>query len=138
MIIAALRLLRSAIISTRQVCIALAMLLATALPVAAQSFTLTLQPNTIPSGTNGVAYNQLITAVGGNGPYTFAVTAGSLPPGIVLDSDGTLHGTPTTPIRPPPAFAPTLSVSGRQAAWASTPPRCPMARRVSATARPSP
>ena len=27
-------------------------------------FTLTLQPNTIPSGTNGAAYSQLITAVG--------------------------------------------------------------------------
>src|SRR4051812_20155598 len=95
MIIAALRLLRSAIISTRQASIALAMLLATALPVAAQSFTLTLQPNTIPSGTNGVAYSQLITAVGGNAPYTFTVPPGTLPPGITLASGGLLSGTPT-------------------------------------------
>ena len=64
---------------------------------AAQSFTLTLQPNTIPSGTNGQAYSQLITAVGGNAPYTFAVTSGTLPTGLILDTNGLLHGTPTTP-----------------------------------------
>jgi hypothetical protein len=34
----------------------------------AQVFTLTLQPNTIPSGTANTAYSQLITAVGGNAP----------------------------------------------------------------------
>jgi uncharacterized protein YhjY with autotransporter beta-barrel domain len=39
----------------------------------------------------------LITAVGGNAPYTFAQTAGTLPPGITLATDGTLSGTPTTP-----------------------------------------
>ncbi len=34
----------------------------------AQSFTLTLQPNTIPSGTENTPYSQMITAVGGNAP----------------------------------------------------------------------
>ena len=63
----------------------------------AQVFTLTLQPNTIPAGTNGAAYSQLITAVGGNAPYTFALTSGSLPTGLILDPNGLLHGTPTTP-----------------------------------------
>jgi uncharacterized protein YhjY with autotransporter beta-barrel domain len=63
----------------------------------AQVFTLTLQPNTVPSGTENTPYSQLITAVGGNAPYTFAVTSGALPPGIVLETDGLLHGTPTTP-----------------------------------------
>ena len=60
-------------------------------------FTLTLQPNTIPSGTENTAYSQLITAVGGNAPYTFAVTSGSLPVGITLAPGGLLSGTPTTP-----------------------------------------
>jgi len=47
------------------------------------TFTLTLQPNTIPSGTNGVFYSQQITAVGGNGSYDFTVTSGSLPTGQI-------------------------------------------------------
>lgn len=63
----------------------------------AQTFTLTLQPNTIPAGTENTAYSQMITAVGGNAPYTFAVIAGALPVGITLDPGGLLSGTPTTP-----------------------------------------
>ena len=50
----------------------------------AQTFTLTLQPNTVPAVTQGVAYNQTITAVGGNSNYSLAVTSGSLPAGISL------------------------------------------------------
>ena len=61
----------------------------------AQGFTLTLQPNTIPAATENQAYSQVITAVGGNAPYTFAVTAGTLPAGITLATDGTLSGTLT-------------------------------------------
>src|SRR5580704_7694553 len=66
-------------------------------PVVAQTFTLTLQPNTIPSGTQNQPYSQTISAVGGNAPYTFAVTSGSLPAGITLTSGGLLSGTATTP-----------------------------------------
>src|SRR5262249_53086043 len=36
-----------------------------------------------------------ITASGGTAPYTFAVTAGALPAGLMLASDGTITGTPT-------------------------------------------
>src|SRR5580704_9460192 len=50
----------------------------------AQTFTLTLQPNTIPAVTQGVAYNQAITAVGGNSNYSLAITSGALPTGITL------------------------------------------------------
>ncbi len=63
----------------------------------AQTFTLTLQPNNIPAGTENQAYSQMITAVGGNAPYSFAVIAGSLPVGITLAPGGLLSGTPTTP-----------------------------------------
>ncbi len=38
-----------------------------------------------------------LTATGGTGPYTFTVTGGTVPPGMVVDSDGTLHGKPVTP-----------------------------------------
>jgi len=49
----------------------------------------------LPNGTTGVAYSQTITASGGAPPSSFAVTAGSLPPGLSLNGDGTLSGTPT-------------------------------------------
>jgi len=57
---------------------------------------LTLAPPTLPNGTIGVAYSQTITASGGTPPYTFAVTSGVPPPGLVLSIAGVLSGTPTT------------------------------------------
>jgi hypothetical protein len=51
----------------------------------------------LPQGTVGVAYNQTITASGGTGPYTFSVTTGALPAGLLpLTSGGLISGTPTT------------------------------------------
>jgi len=55
---------------------------------------ITLNPATLPNGTSSLAYSQTATATGGTGPYTFALTAGSLPPGMVLTSAGTIMGTP--------------------------------------------
>lgn len=50
----------------------------------------------LKSGTIGVAYSETITAQGGNSPYTYAVTAGSLPTGTSLNSStGVISGTPT-------------------------------------------
>ena len=57
---------------------------------------ITITPATLPNGTVGVAYSQTLTASGGTGPYTYAVTAGALPAGISLSSGGVLSGTPTT------------------------------------------
>ena len=58
---------------------------------------ITLSPITLPSGRIGTAYSQTVTASGGMEPYTFAVTNGSLPPGLSLDSaTGEITGTPTT------------------------------------------
>jgi CSLREA domain-containing protein len=57
--------------------------------------TITVNPATLPNGTVGTAYNQTLTASGGTAPYTFAVTAGSLPGGLTLTSGGALTGTPT-------------------------------------------
>ncbi|MBI5668553.1 MAG: choice-of-anchor D domain-containing protein [Chloroflexi bacterium] len=58
--------------------------------------TLLLNPATLPDGTVSVVYpNQTITATGGSGTYTFAVTTGALPPGLNLAADGVLSGTPT-------------------------------------------
>lgn len=50
---------------------------------------------TLASGTEATAYEQTLLAASGTPPYTYAVTAGSLPTGITLAADGTLSGTPT-------------------------------------------
>jgi hypothetical protein len=65
--------------------------------------TITVQPvppltlnGSLPNATVNVAYSQTITAQGGLPPYTYAITAGTLPAGITLDSaTGTFSGTPT-------------------------------------------
>ena len=47
----------------------------------------------IPNGTVGSAYSTSFAASGGTAPYSWAVTAGTLPTGISLASNGTLSGT---------------------------------------------
>lgn len=54
----------------------------------------TLTPETLPDGMAGMPYAQALTATGGTAPYSFAVSAGALPQGLVLSADGTLSGTP--------------------------------------------
>ncbi len=53
-------------------------------------------PATLPNTTAGQSYSQTLTASGGVAPYTFSVTAGSLPNGLTLSSAGALSGTTTT------------------------------------------
>jgi hypothetical protein len=50
----------------------------------------------LPSGANCATYSAHPPAVvGGTEPFTWNVTAGSLPPGLTLAPDGTITGTPT-------------------------------------------
>ena len=57
---------------------------------------LSISPTTLSAGTAGMPYGPItLTATGGSGADTFAVTAGSLPPGLALSSLGELSGTPT-------------------------------------------
>jgi len=43
----------------------------------------------------GIAYNHAIAVTGGNPPYTFSISSGSLPGGLILDSSsGIISGTP--------------------------------------------
>lgn len=55
----------------------------------------TVSPATLPNGTVATAYSQTVSASGGTGSYTFAVTAGALPAGLTLSPGGVLAGTPT-------------------------------------------
>jgi hypothetical protein len=52
--------------------------------------------DTLADGTVGTAYTGTVTATGGTGPYTYAVTSGTLPAGLSLSSGGAVSGTPTT------------------------------------------
>ena len=58
--------------------------------------TLSISPASLNSGYRGVAFTQTVTASGGISPYTYSITAGSLPPGVTLNtSSGVISGTPT-------------------------------------------
>lgn len=51
---------------------------------------------TPPPAMVGRSYATTFTSSGGLAPYTFAVSAGQLPPGLTLSSGGSLAGTPTS------------------------------------------
>ncbi|HXH39082.1 MAG TPA: ice-binding family protein [Thermoanaerobaculia bacterium] len=58
---------------------------------------ITVNPATLPNGSVGVAYNQTVSASGGTAPFTFSVSSGALPTGLLLNSaTGAITGTPTT------------------------------------------
>lgn len=60
------------------------------------SVSLTLNPSTLPDGTRSSPYSQTVTASGGTGPYTYSISAGSLPAGLSLNaSTGVISGIPT-------------------------------------------
>jgi hypothetical protein len=54
---------------------------------------ITLSPNKLDDILRGNPYSTTITASGGTAPYSFAISSGSLPPGLTLSSNGTLSGT---------------------------------------------
>lgn len=48
-----------------------------------------------PDGVSGSPYSQSLTVDGGTGPADWSVIGGTLPPGLSLDADGVISGTPT-------------------------------------------
>lgn len=57
---------------------------------------LTIATSTVAPATSGSAYTQTFTAVGGEAPLTWSLSAGDLPLGLDLGaSDGKITGTPT-------------------------------------------
>jgi len=71
---------------------------------------ITVNPATLPNGAVGTPYNQTVTASGGTSPYTFALSSGTLPPGLSLNgATGAITGTPTT------AGTSTITITARDA-----------------------
>jgi large repetitive protein len=72
---------------------------------ASAQFTVTIKPgipqlqlittSPLPSGISGTAYTTQFGATGGTPGYFWAITAGSLPNGLLLTTNGILSGTPT-------------------------------------------
>ncbi|PTN56228.1 autotransporter domain-containing protein [Stenotrophomonas panacihumi] len=56
---------------------------------------LALTTTGLPSATEAEAYDQQVSASGGDAPYVFAITTGTLPEGVVMSAAGRLSGTPT-------------------------------------------
>ena len=66
---------------------------------------------TPPAGVRGTPYSFAFTATGGYLPLSWTVTAGTLPPGVTLNPDATLSGTPTAAGSTPFAFTVTVTDS---------------------------
>ncbi len=69
-------------------------------PVTSGPFTvtcaaITVAPASLPAAAPSTPYSQTVTASGGIAPYSFAVSAGALPPGLTFSTAGLLSGTPT-------------------------------------------
>ena len=59
---------------------------------------LAILTSSLPPGTAGTAYSTTLSPAGGTLPYIWAVTSGSLPAGLTLNSStGVISGTPTAP-----------------------------------------
>jgi Putative Ig domain len=63
--------------------------------VTIQNQSLEIEGSSPSAALANTPYNTGLLAIGGTPPYTWAITAGSLPSGIVLGTNGTLAGTTT-------------------------------------------
>ncbi len=61
-----------------------------------QNVSIGASPSTLPNGLVGFSYHEVLNATGGVAPYSFALSSGSLPPGLTLAESGEFEGTPTT------------------------------------------
>jgi len=73
---------------------------------------LALTSTVLPPATAGASYSQTIASTGGQGPYSFVVTSGSLPGGLFLNSvSGAVSGT-LSPASQGSSFTITVTDSG--------------------------
>src|SRR5450756_1044673 len=65
-----------------------------ALSLAINAPALGITTSSLPAGTVGVAYSQLLGASGGSPPYSWSLNSGAFPGGLNLSTIGTISGTP--------------------------------------------
>ncbi len=59
----------------------------------------TITTTSLPNGAVGMSYSQMLTATGGNVPYMWSITSGTLPAGLTLGAaSGVISGTPTAAV----------------------------------------
>jgi len=63
--------------------------------ISAPAIVLSPSSGALPGGLAGLAYSETVTANGGVGPLTYAITAGALPTGLTMNGGGVISGTPT-------------------------------------------
>ena len=66
-----------------------------------------------PAGNAGAAYSGAVTASGGAGGYSFAITGGALPPGLTMSSGGSISGTIAATASGAYAFSTTITDAAR-------------------------
>jgi hypothetical protein len=65
--------------------------------IGADALPLSISSSGLPNGELRVSYTSPVNVSGGTAPYTWSVSSGSLPAGLLLNSsNGTISGTPTT------------------------------------------
>src|SRR5256885_3407396 len=64
--------------------------------VGAAAQPLVVSTTSLAGGTVGTAYSATLAATGGKTPYTWSLSAGTLPAGLTLSTAGAISGTPTT------------------------------------------
>ncbi len=97
-----------------------------------QSLTIST-PSPLATGEAAVAYSQTLAATGGASPYTWSVTAGALPGGLTLASNGSLTGTPNAA----GTFNFTVQVTDSNHATATAPLAVTMASALSISTPPA-
>jgi uncharacterized repeat protein (TIGR03803 family) len=60
------------------------------------SGSLAVSTTSLPKGTNGIVYSQTLMASGGQTPYKWTNSLGTLPKGLTLATNGVISGTPMT------------------------------------------
>ena len=66
------------------------------LSITSSSSTLSISTESLPSGIVGDSYSSPLNAAGGTPPYTWAVSSGTLAPGLTMAASGTISGTPSS------------------------------------------
>jgi Putative Ig domain len=57
---------------------------------------LAVTTSSLPAANGGVSYSAKLAATGGTTPYTWSITAGTLPTGLTLHTNGVINGIPTS------------------------------------------